>query len=107
MSPAFVVRNDSFSTPLRPPRNTALSPELISPARRRSKFLSPTLRNTILDFYYGSSATTSICTRNLGSIKRCTCTHEVAGKRSLPEELKRQSVAFTKPALIVGAKLLR
>ncbi len=32
---------------------------------------------------YGSSATTSICTRNPGSTKRCTCTHDVVGKRSL------------------------
>ena len=32
---------------------------------------------------YGSSATTSICTRNPGSTRRCTCTHEVVGSRSL------------------------
>ena len=32
---------------------------------------------------YGSSATTSISTRNPGSTKRCTCTHEVVGSRSL------------------------
>src|ERR1700692_4087021 len=50
MSPAGETRNDSFSTPLRPPRRTARSPELMSPARRRSNFLSTTLRNTsILD----------------------------------------------------------
>src|ERR1700736_6429756 len=32
---------------------------------------------------YGSSATTSICTRKPRSTKRCTCTHEVVGNRSL------------------------
>src|SRR5258708_28918822 len=50
MSPAGETRNDSFSTPLRPPRSTPRSPELMSAARRRSNFLSTTLRNTsILD----------------------------------------------------------
>src|SRR5260221_14431331 len=50
MSPAGETRNDSFSTPLRPPRSTPRSPELMSPARRRSNILSTTLRNTsILD----------------------------------------------------------
>src|SRR6202790_1973562 len=46
MSPAGETRSDSFSTPLRPPRNTPRSPELMSPARRRSNCLSTTLRNT-------------------------------------------------------------
>src|SRR5277367_480775 len=49
ISPLGRTRRDSFSTPLRPPRKTARSPELMSPARRRSKFLSTTLRNAILD----------------------------------------------------------
>src|SRR5277367_4608593 len=50
MSPAGETRSDSFSTPFRPPRNTPRSPELMSPARRRSNSLSTTLRNTsILD----------------------------------------------------------
>src|ERR1700675_3273468 len=50
MTPSGETRKDSFSTPLRPPRSTARSPELMSPARRRSNFLSTTLRNTsILD----------------------------------------------------------
>src|ERR1700686_486809 len=50
MSPAGETRKDSFSTPLRPPRSTPRSPEFMSPARRRSNFLSTTLRNTsILD----------------------------------------------------------
>src|ERR1700691_4001401 len=50
MSPPGETRSDSFSTPLRPPRNTPRSPELMSPARRRSNSLSTTLRNTsILD----------------------------------------------------------
>ena len=35
-SPAGETRSDSFSTPLRPPRSTPRSPELMSPARRRS-----------------------------------------------------------------------
>src|SRR6202011_1602528 len=52
MSPPGETRNDSFSTPLRPPRSTPRSPELMSPARRRSNFLSTTLRNTsILDLW--------------------------------------------------------
>src|SRR5271155_4217595 len=45
MCPSGRTRKDSFSTPLRPPRNTDGSPELTRPARRRSKFLSTTLRN--------------------------------------------------------------
>src|SRR6201999_1555611 len=48
--PSGETRSDSFSTPLRPPRNTARSPELTSPASRRSKLLSTTLRNAILGF---------------------------------------------------------
>ena len=40
------TRSDSFSTPLRPPRSTPRSPELMSPASRRSNFLSTTLRIT-------------------------------------------------------------
>src|ERR1700676_3568915 len=44
MSPAGETRSDSFSTPLRPPRSTPRSPELMSPARRRSNCLSTTLR---------------------------------------------------------------
>src|SRR5208337_2084339 len=46
ISPDGETRRDSFSTPLRPPRNTARAPELMSPASRRSNFLSTTLRNT-------------------------------------------------------------
>src|SRR5271156_3841452 len=38
--PAGVARSDSFSTPLRPPRSTARSPELTSPETLRSNFLS-------------------------------------------------------------------
>src|SRR6202522_2177630 len=50
MSPEGETRSDSFSTPLRPPRSTPRSPELTSPASRRSNNLSTTLRNTsILD----------------------------------------------------------
>src|ERR1700733_9913462 len=49
IAPSGDTRSDSFSTPLRPPRNIPRSPELTSPARRRSKFLSTTLRNAILD----------------------------------------------------------
>src|SRR6266851_6873691 len=50
ISPSGDTRRDSFSTPLRPPRSTPRSPELMSPARRRSNILSTTLRNTsILD----------------------------------------------------------
>src|ERR1700731_3728805 len=46
MSPAGETRNDSFSTPLRPPRSTPRSPELMSPPMGRSNILSTTLRNT-------------------------------------------------------------
>src|SRR5450631_962416 len=45
IAPSGDTRRDSFSTPLRPPRSTPRSPELMSPARRRSKVLSTTLRN--------------------------------------------------------------
>src|ERR1700731_1712514 len=45
-SPVGDTRSDSFSTPLRPPRSTPRSPELMSPASRRSNCLSTTLRNT-------------------------------------------------------------
>src|ERR1700729_1285327 len=44
ISPSGKVRSDSFSTPLRPPRSTAFSPEFINPATRRSKFRSTTFR---------------------------------------------------------------
>ena len=85
MSPAGETRSDSFSTPLRPPRSTPRSPELMSPARRRSNILSTTLRNTLILVrrVYGSSATTSISTMNPGSTNRCTWTHEIVGSRSL------------------------
>src|SRR5580658_3149901 len=52
MSPAGETRNDSFSAPLRPPRNTPRSPEFTSPATRRSKILSTRLCNaSILDLW--------------------------------------------------------
>ena len=54
--PSGDTRSDSFSTPLRPPRNTPRSPELISPARRRSNFLSTTLRNTLIPSSFFTAA---------------------------------------------------
>ncbi len=84
MTPSGETRNDSFSTPLRPPRSIALSPELMSPARRLSKPLIHHVAQRYPRFIlYGSSAMTSICTRNPGSTKRCTCTQDVVGSRSL------------------------
>src|SRR5277367_4411546 len=51
MSPAGETRSDSFSAPLRPPRSTPRSPELMSPATRRSNILSTTLRNIFTRSY--------------------------------------------------------
>src|SRR5271169_3607449 len=60
------------------------------PFPRIDEAREPALENLIhhfaqrtLDSAYGNSAMTSICTRNPESTRRCTCTHEVVGNRSL------------------------
>ena len=48
MSPSGVTRSDSFSTPFAAAAQYAAFAGIDQPARRRSNFLSTTLRNTLI-----------------------------------------------------------
>ena len=87
IQPVGSTRSDSFSTPLRPPRSTAALAGIDQPGERARNSVDH-LRS--FPSAHGSSATTSICTRKPGSTRRCTCTQEVVGSRSLSVVLESQ-----------------